>query len=61
MASPPLCEALSRCWLVVLGWGRAWGAHADLCDLTAVEVVGQLASFGLPVMAKDPGAKLDAA
>jgi len=23
--------------------------------------VGQLASFGLPVMAKDPGAKLDAA
>ena len=52
---------MSRCWPVVLGWGRAWGAHADLCDLTAVEVVGQLASFGLPVMAKDPGAKLDAA
>ena len=38
---------------------RALGAHADLCDLTVG--VGQLASFGLPVMAKDPGAKLEAA
>jgi len=42
------------------GWDRAWGAHADLCDLTA-EAGGRLASFGLPVMAKDPGAKLVAA
>ena len=43
------------------GWGRAWGAHADLCDLTEEAGWGQLASFGLPVMAKDPGAKLVAA
>ena len=45
---------------VLLVGVRACGAHADLCDLTA-EVVGQLASSGLPVMAKDPGAKLAAA
>jgi len=40
--------------------GSRRGAHADVCDVTE-DRVGQLASFGLPVMAKDPGAKLEAA